>query len=397
MRNRRPAKYRILLIFLTILTGLLLTAGLSLYLILHGYIGKINRIGSDVPVTAAGMITDENGLIASGNEVFGEIDSGIKSGTDESNEFESKNHQEDQDSMEEYEVGDESSHEAIQLLENKIYQNMKENSTPVIGDKDVFNILLIGCDSREEDSEGRSDAMILVSINEKTKTLTATSILRDIYLYIPGKGNNRINSAYAFGGAELLMDTIEQNFRIKIDRYAILNFYAFIDVINEVDGITLDISKEELPIINFYITELNELTGVKSDTDLLYDTGSLKLNGKQALGYVRNRYIGMDFERTARQRRVLELTYEKIKNCNIIKLSRLLDLVLPQITTNLTEGELFSMILKLPAYKNYNLEQWRIPVEDSYSFLKIRGMSVIGIDFERNSKELESRIYGDSD
>jgi len=105
----------------------------------------------------------------------------------------------------------------------------------------------------------------------------------------------------------------------------------------------------------------------------------------------------MDFERTARQRRVLELTYEKIRDCNIIKLSRLLNLVLPQITTNLTEGELFSMILNLPAYKNYNLEQWRIPFEDSYSFLKIRGMSVIGIDFDKNSKELESRIYGDSD
>ncbi len=397
MQNRRPTKYRILLIFLTILAGLLLTTGLSLYLILHGYIGKMNLIESDASVTAAGTMTDENGLISSGNVVFGEIDSGIKSNTDELNELESKNHQEEQDSMGEYKVEDESSNEAIQILENKIYRNMKKNSTPIIGDKDVFNILLIGCDSRENDSEGRSDAMILVSINEKTKTLTATSILRDIYLYIPGKGNNRINSAYAFGGAELLMDTIEQNFRIKIDRYAIINFYAFIDVINEVDGITLDISKEELPIINFYITELNELTGVKSDTDLLYDTGSLKLNGKQALGYVRNRYIGMDFERTARQRRVLELTYEKIKNCNIIKLSRLLDLVLPQITTNLTEGELFSMILKLPAYKNYNLEQWRIPVEDSYSFLKIRGMSVIGIDFERNSKELESRIYGDSD
>lgn len=397
MQNRRPIKYRILLIILTILAGLLLTAGLSLYLILHGYIGKMNLIESDASVTAAGTMTDENGSISSGNEVFGEINSGIKSGTDESNEFESKNHQAEQESMEAYEVGDESSYEAIELLENKIYQNMKENSTPIVGDKDVFNILLIGCDSREEDSEGRSDAMILVSINEKNKTLTATSILRDIYLYIPGKGNDRVNSAYAFGGAELLTDTIEQNFRIKIDRYAIINFYAFIDVINEIDGITLDISKEELPIINFYITELNYLTGVKSDTDLLFDTGSLNLNGKQALGYVRNRYIGMDFERTARQRRVLELTYEKIKNCNIIKLSRLLNLVLPQITTNLTEGELFSMILKLPAYKNYNLEQWRMPVEDSYSFLKIRGMSVIGIDFDKNSKELESRIYGDSD
>lgn len=397
MQNRRPIKYRILLIFLTILAGLLLTLGLSLYLILHGYINKMNLIKSDASVTAAGTITDENGSISSGNELFGEINSGIKSGTDESNEFESKNHQAEQESMEEYEVGDESSYEAIELLENKIYQNMKENSTPIVGDKDVFNILLIGCDSREEDSEGRSDAMILVSINEKNKTLTATSILRDIYLYIPGKGNGRVNSAYAFGGAELLTDTIEQNFRIKIDRYAIINFYAFIDVINEIDGITLDISKEELPIINFYITELNYLTGVKSDTDLLFDTGSLNLNGKQALGYVRNRYIGMDFERTARQRRVLELTYEKIRDCNIIKLSRLLNLVLPQITTNLTEGELFSMILNLPAYKNYNLEQWRIPFEDSYSFLKIRGMSVIGIDFDKNSKELESRIYGDSD
>jgi anionic cell wall polymer biosynthesis LytR-Cps2A-Psr (LCP) family protein len=113
------------------------------------------------------------------------------------------------------------------------------------------------------------------------------------------------------------------------------------------------------------------------------------------LGYARNRYIGMDFERTARQRRVLELIFNKVKDLNLTEINDLLNRVLPQITTNLTEGELFSLILGLPAYSKYSLEEWSIPVKGTYSFVIIRRMDVIGIDFKENIKELQKRIYGE--
>jgi LCP family protein required for cell wall assembly len=261
-------------------------------------------------------------------------------------------------------------------------------------DKSVLNILLIGTDTRQMDGPGRSDAIVLVSINRKTQKIIATSLLRDIYLRIPGKGSNRINAAYAYGGADLLMQTIENNFKIKIDRYASIDFFAFMEVVDAVGGVTLEVTKEEIPVINNYVKELNELTNQSENKGCLTEAGTLLLNGKQALGYARDRYIGYaDFERTARQRRILEQLYSKVKDLGLIKLNKLLNIILPQITTNLTEGELFTLILSLPSYAKYDLEQWSVPIENTYTFLSIHRMSVLGMDFNKNIKEINKRIY----
>jgi LCP family protein required for cell wall assembly len=274
---------------------------------------------------------------------------------------------------------------------------MEENSTPIAASEDVYNILLIGSDTRESGDLGRSDAMILISVNEADKTITASSFLRDIYLLIPGAGYNRINTAYAIGGADLLMDTIEENFKIQVDRYVAIDFLAFIDVIDAIGGITIEVTEEEIPVINEYIRELNEIRGEETEADYLTKPGTLLLNGKQALGFARNRYTGnADFERTARQRKVLEQIFIKIESLGILDLSSLMNTLLPKITTNLTEGELFYQILALPRYTGYELRQWSIPTENTFSYLSIRGMSVIGIDFNQNIAELHSRIYSNN-
>lgn len=299
--------------------------------------------------------------------------------------------------VEPYKSSDEpdSDKEEIALIEENIRNNMENNSASILSDKNVCNILLIGSDTRSKDDRGRSDAMIVVSINKKTKKIVGTSILRDIYIQIPGKeNNNRINTAYAYGGAKLLMDTIKQNFKIDIDRYVSINFFAFMDVIDAIDGVKINVKKEEIKVMNDYIRGLNTLLGNNLEQDIIKEEGEYILNGKQALGYARNRYVGTDFERTARQRRVLEQVFNNVKGLNIIELNELLNIILPQVTTNLTEGEIFSLILGLPSYKNYNIEQWSIPVKDSYQFLRIRGMDVIGLDFEKNIQEVRTRIYG---
>ncbi|MDF2472229.1 MAG: hypothetical protein K0R21_11 [Anaerocolumna sp.] len=283
----------------------------------------------------------------------------------------------------------------ILTIEDKIRQNMEDNSTAMIYDNEVLNVLLIGSDTREAGGSGRSDAMIIISINKKMKKIVATSILRDIYLQIPGRSNNRINSAFASGGADLLMETIEQNFKIQIDRYASIDFYSFMEIVDAVGGVTLEITEAEIPIINEYVRNLNGLTDQEEETDILTEAGTFLLNGKQALGYARNRYIGTDFERTARQRRVLEQIFNNVKGLNLIELNNLLNVILPGITTNLTEGEIFSMILSLPTYSGYALDQWSLPIEDSYNFLRIRGMDVIGIDFQLNIDEIHNRLYGE--
>lgn len=285
------------------------------------------------------------------------------------------------------------SEDEIAELERRIQDNLAYSE--IRDDKNVLNILLIGSDSRKSGGKGRSDAMILISINKKTKSIIATSILRDIYLQIPGKKDaNRINAAFAFGGANLLLDTIRQNFKINADKYVIVDFYAFIDMVDAVGGVTVKVGKEDIPIINAYVKELNKLTDKDEELDCIKEAGTLLLNGKQALGYLRNRYIGSDFSRTAKQREVLKQVFDKVKKLKITAITELADRILPQITTNLKEGEIFSLLLSLPSYIKYDIKQGSIPARDSYKDMKIRGMAVLAIDFEKNIRLLHESIYG---
>jgi polyisoprenyl-teichoic acid--peptidoglycan teichoic acid transferase len=279
----------------------------------------------------------------------------------------------------------------ISALDQEIHQNTEDKQ--VIQSKDIYNILLIGCDSRQAGGLGRSDAMIILSINTRNKKIVLTSLLRDIYLKIQDHNNNRLNAAYAYGGADLLIHTIEENFKIDIDTYLSIDFYAFIDVVDFINGVTLEVTEEDIPIINYYIEEINLHNGEEESNDLLIQAGSHILNGKQTLGYVRNRYNGTDFKRTARQRIVLEQIFNKIKDLNLIELKKLSDSVLPQVTTNLSESKMISLLLSFPIYKDYEIVQWSIPMVDTYSFLTINHMSVIQIDFTKNLEELHKVVY----
>ncbi|HHU74831.1 MAG TPA: LCP family protein [Clostridiales bacterium] len=287
----------------------------------------------------------------------------------------------------------EQGYDEIYEYEEAIRKNIEDESIPIMEDKNVFNILLIGRDARSSQERGRSDTMILVSINKKNKTITATSLLRDIYLEIPGKKNNRLNSAYSSGGAKLLMETIKQNFKIQIDKYISVDFFAFIDIVDAVGGISIDISEDEVEYANESIREVNYLLGEDLNQDIIREPGLQMMNGKQVLGFARIRSIGTDFGRTARQREVLELIFNKIKNSSIIDLHHMLNKILPQVTTNLTEGEIFEQILKLPSYSKYQLQQWSIPIKGSYKNMRIRKMAVLGIDFNKNIEEIYNRIY----
>lgn len=286
--------------------------------------------------------------------------------------------------------------EDIDAMEAQTLENLKNNSEPLVYDGDVYNVLLIGGDSRVSGGRARSDAMILISINRKTSRLIATSFLRDIYLQIPGVAQgNRLNAANAFGGPALLLRTIEQNFKIKVDKYISVDFFAFADIIDKIGGVTIDVSQDEINVAAFYIRELNRIKGLPPDQGLIKNPGEQNLNGIQALAFARIRYVGNgDFGRTDRHREILGQIYSKVKKMNLIEINGLLDTLLPRITTNISKGELFSLILSLPAIAGYETDSWRIPEDGTYKFLSVRGMSVLGIDFERNYQELHERIFG---
>jgi LCP family protein required for cell wall assembly len=280
-------------------------------------------------------------------------------------------------------------------LEQRIRENLENNSTPITYDKDVFNILLIGTDDRKDDHVGRSDSIIIISICKKTSKIIATSLLRDIYLNIPGMSQgHRLNAANVAGGPALLLKTIEENFKIHVDKYVTVNFFSFMKIIDQVGGVTIDISDAEMKVANKYIRQLNKLLELPLEDGVLTEAGEQNMNGKQALGYARIRYVGnADFERTDRQRSVMTKVFNKIKELSLLQLSDLLNILLPEVTTNLSKGELFTLILSVPVYSTYTLDSWYVPKEGSFSYLTIRGMSVIGIDFQENISALQKKIY----
>lgn len=267
-----------------------------------------------------------------------------------------------------------------------------------LSDSKVKNILLIGTDTRDSSEErGRSDSMIILSLNSRTDKMYLTSIMRDSYVDIDGYGWDKLTHAYSYGGAELLMDTIEKNFSIRIDDYIAINFNAFAAVVDAVNGIEIEISDAEAEEINTILqAEVNELMGDDINSDLLEKGGKLILNGKQALSYSRIRYVGnSDFERTQRQRDVMEKIIGKLKSFSPSSIGGIIKSALPQFSTNMTTGELYILSLRLPFLLSYELEQQRIPAEDTYyNTYTDDGGDALGIDFDSNLEIIKDTIFG---
>ena len=291
-------------------------------------------------------------------------------------------------------------------LVGAVYGKMNYKELPAVAaepmkEDGVVNILLIGNDSRENGEDGRSDAMILLSISSRTKTIYMTSLLRDIYVDIPGHDGNRLNAAYAFGGAELLMKTIEHNFGIPVNRYMLVNFEAFANLVDAVDGIELELTRDEIEYVNGYLVEYNMLTGREQGTDNMdlsvADNGPavVHLNGPQALAYSRNRYLGTDFGRTERQRKVLTAVIGKLPGAVLTNAGGLIDSLMPNLTTNLTKNECFSLSLMAGKLLTYDIVSDNIPQPDTYRDVTIRQMQVLEVDFETNIRYLREKIYGE--
>ena len=259
----------------------------------------------------------------------------------------------------------------------------------------VTNILLIGNDSRLGGEDGRSDAMILVSISTKTGKVLMTSMLRDIYVEIPGHGSNRLNAAYAFGGPELLMKTIEQNFDIPVNRYVLVNFEAFANVVDAVGGVDLELTPDEVIWLNAYLNEYNELRGKEFGYDYIYqlEGGMMHLNGAQALAYSRNRYIGMDFGRTERQRKVMEEIIKKLPGTVLKDFNGFVEALCPNLTTNLTFTECYTLLLRAPFALRYERVSGSLPLENTWWNENIDSMAVLGVDFEANKEYLKENLY----
>ncbi|SHM33664.1 LCP family protein [Ruminococcus flavefaciens] len=264
-----------------------------------------------------------------------------------------------------------------------------------VGRGHVRSVLVIGTDGRTNDDRGRSDSMILVSLNSKTNELIMTSFMRDCYVEIPDNGWNKLNAAYAFGGPELLMDTIEYNFDVRIDDYVTIDFASFVSVVESVGGIDIEVSDEEAEEINvILISEVNELMGDDRMSDLLEHGGKLHLNGKQALSYSRIRKVGnSDFERTSRQRRVMSLIIAKMKSFRPTMFKNLASDVIPDVSTNMSTFNAYLLSLRLPFAARYKMKQIQIPAENTFYGEDVDVGNVLRVDFDQNMDVIQNEVF----
>lgn len=256
----------------------------------------------------------------------------------------------------------------------------------------ITNILLLGLDRRNPDENSRTDSIMIISIDNNKKVVKATSLMRDMYVPIPGKRSNRINAAYAFGGLALAIKTINSNFGLNIEKFVTVDFLGLEKLIDTIGGVTINVSADEAKVLNIYLKELNRLN---NNTVPDVNAGVNVLNGRQAVAYSRIRYVGNgDYERTKRQREVLNQIFKKLKAQGIIKLTSTISEILPYVETNLSNKEILSLSLDAVKFNTNNILQFRIPVDGTFKSQNIRGMAVLVPDLNENKKRLKEFIYG---
>ncbi len=290
---------------------------------------------------------------------------------------------------EQFEVEEE---EDIKELEEVKPEEITWTETEVIRkEENVINILIAGEEGIYDD-RGRTDAILIGSLNLDTKSIKLTSLMRDMYVQIPGYSDNKLNAAYHNGGMPLLQDTIEQNFDLEIDGYVLVDFNAFETIIDKIGGVQIKLSQSEAA----YLNRTNYITNTWNRN--LYG-GTVTLNGDQALGYARVRYVSNgsesgDFGRTQRHRILLTAVYNKIMQKPLTEMLAFLPEVLTLVTTNITKEQCIEYVTSLFDMGQAELGTLRLPVEGAYKLTSVRGMSVVlPQNLQKNVIALQNFIY----
>ena len=267
---------------------------------------------------------------------------------------------------------------------------LKENkyidSSELYSDPNQTNILLIGIDARNADDDSRSDTMMLLTIDNTNGQIKLTSFLRDSYVKIAGKGwSEKLNAAYFRGGVQMLVDTLELNFKVDIPYYMLVNFEIFTTIVDELGGINVDVTERESEYVK---------ASKKPRIPVEIPAGkNVLLDGEQALWYARIRKLDSDFMRTKRQRKVITAMVEKALQTEIGDLITLAETVAPLVKTNLTSDQILDLglgALKDKAY-SYDIVQHQVPADGTWSSRNISNVgSSLVMDMDENIELLHS-------
>lgn len=269
-----------------------------------------------------------------------------------------------------------------------------KDSEPVTNDGNVYNVLLIGVDRRDRSWAGNSDSMILMSLNYEKEQISMISLMRDTYVDIPGIGMRKLNAAHANGAGPLLLETVTENYKIQVDRYVSVDFNSMIDIIDKLGGVELTLSDDEVRVANGYVTEMCNLRKIDPNSYYFIQGGTKTCSGIQAVAYARIRYVGnSDYQRTERQRTVLTKMLEKIKTMSLTDLYSFAEDVLPLVTHNIPEDEMWSLLAKSPSLLQYDLVKDRIPYDHMYKVIYVKKQDMLVPDWEETIARLKETLY----
>lgn len=250
----------------------------------------------------------------------------------------------------------------------------------------VKNILLLGVDSRdpEDDTNSRSDSMMLISVDSEHNCIKMVSFLRDSWVYIPALDKyQRLNAACSADGYDGVVDTIEYNFGVDIDGYVVADFEMFKVLVDSVGGVEVDVTEQEAYEVTNHPVRYGNVT---------LEAGKYKLTGEQALAYCRIRKIDTDFMRAYRQRTVMQSILKSVKSANPVKLLLMASKCAPYIETNLSKTDIIQTGISALSCIGTMVET-RVPFDSTWSYKTIQGNSVISIDADKNKEMLIDTIY----
>ena len=292
-----------------------------------------------------------------------------------------------------------------QQMEGLEEMDVVEAEGEIFGSEDVFNVLLIGTDDRTKEfsDNARGDTCMLVSVNKKTMEVKLVSFERGMGVPIlAGSYQGQydwLTHTFRYGGAALMMQEIRECFKIDVTHYVRANIYTFMQLVDSVGGVDIDLTEAEANYINhpegtYGASHIREM-GVEDQIQTV-TAGVNHLNGATAMLYARCRYIDNDWHRVERQRNVIQAAVNQTKNLNLFELNSLLDEVLPLVQTNLTEKEIRSLLVLAPNYQGITLDQMTIPAQGTYgSMIGMGGRSMFAVDFNQNAQILREFIYGE--
>ena len=259
-------------------------------------------------------------------------------------------------------------------------------------DPDIENILVFGVDSRGSGNiVSRADAMIVVTVDKTHKSIKLTSLMRDTRVDIAGRSQpNRLNTAYAYGGVGLLINTINDTFDLDIQRFAMFDFWSAASLIDALGGVELDIRSEEIPYLNANLNEMNRLTGQNSPQ--ITEAGNQELDGQQAISWARIRKLDSDYVRTSRQRTVMMTLIGKYSDATISSLVAMTSSGLAAFETNMKNADLIRLGINALPLTGEILE-YRVPADGMYRVNPNPWMMIV--DLDRQVPALHAFIYGD--